>query len=143
MVSDFVEEHNGYLAQTEEEHQAAKEKYPTVRKAPRVSLEYGAEKGGYWMSVKFMVKVENACNIAESKYNISKHKIVWIFDQSSCDKKYDEHAFIAKNLLVKDGGDRRVCDTVWAGRPQEMLLPDGTQRVSVPSCMREGLTLNE
>ena len=74
-----------------------------------------------------MVQVENACNIAESKYNISKHKIVWIFDQSSCRKKYDEHAFIAKNLLVKDGGDRRVCDTVWAGRPQEMLLPDGTQ----------------
>ena len=27
MVSDFVEEHNGYLTQTEEEHQAAKVPY--------------------------------------------------------------------------------------------------------------------
>ena len=46
---------------------------------------------------------------------VSTHDVLFIFDQSSCHKKADEKALIAKNILVKDGGPRRVRDTVWAG----------------------------
>ena len=32
MVSDFIDEHNGYLQLTDEEYASAKEKDPTIRK---------------------------------------------------------------------------------------------------------------
>ena len=128
MVSDFVEEHNGYLALTPEEHDAAKVKFPTIPKSARVLFEYGADKEGYWTGDKFMTNVKDACDIAESKYNPAKHSIVFVFDQSSCHKKFDEKALIAKNILVKDGGPRRVRDTVWAGNPQAMVNSDGSAK---------------
>lgn len=56
------------------------------------------------------------------------HTLVFVFTQSSCHTKYDDHAFLAKNMLVKDGGPRRVRDTVWAGRVQEMVLPGGSAK---------------
>ncbi len=62
--------------------------------------------------------MKNACDIAEVKYPPSTHTVVFILDQSSCHKKFAEHALIAKNILVKDGGPRRVRDTTWARAPQ-------------------------
>ena len=47
--------------------------------------------------------------------------LLFVFDHSSCHKKFDEKALIAKNILVKDGGPRRVCDTIWAGQPQALM----------------------
>ena len=128
MVSDFVDQHTGYLTLTPEQHDAAKTKFPSIPSLARVLFEYGAERGGYWTSDKFMQQIENACDITESLYDITTHTIVWIFDQSSCHRKFHEQALIAKNILVKDGGPRRVRDTVWAGRPQEMVHPDGTAK---------------
>ena len=42
--------------------------------------------------------------------------------------KFDEEALVTKNLLVKDGDERRVHDTVWAGKVQEIVLPDGSAK---------------
>ena len=39
-----------------------------------------------------------------------------------------KHALLAKNILVKDGGERRVRDTNWAGRPKPMVNTDGTAK---------------
>ena len=128
MVADFVEEHSGYLALTDAEHDTAKVKFPSIPKSSRVLFEYGADKEGYWTGDKFMAQVKSACDIAEAKYDPSKHTIAFIFDQSSCHKKFDENALIAKNILVKDGGPRRVRDTVWAGRAQVMLNSDGSAK---------------
>ena len=75
-----------------------------------------------------MSQVKIAYNIAEAKYNPAKHTLVFVFDQSSCHRKFDEKALIAKNILVKDGGERQVHDTTWAGRPQSMVNPDGTAK---------------
>ena len=133
MVSDFVDEHNGYLAFTAEEHCLAKETSPSISKSARVLFKYGADKEGYWTGDRFMAQVKTACDIAEFKYDPSKHTIVFVFDQSSCHKKFDEKALIAKNILVKDGGERRVRDTVWAGNPQVMVNPD---------CSAKGLRTN-
>ena len=46
MVSDFVDEHNGYLALTNEEYDCALKKDKTIKKQARVLLEYGESKEG-------------------------------------------------------------------------------------------------
>ena len=51
-----------------------------------------------------------------------------VFDQSSCHKRFDEEELIAKSILVKDNGPRRVHDTVWAGQPQAMVNSDGSAK---------------
>ena len=54
MVSDFVEEHGGYLILTDEEFEDAKKKNPSIKQCARQLLEYRAEKDGYWMGDRFM-----------------------------------------------------------------------------------------
>ena len=42
--------------------------------------------------------------------------------------RFDEEALIAKSILVKDGGPRRVHDTVWAEQPQAIVNSDGSAK---------------
>ena len=124
MVSDFIDEHDGFLRLSEQEHQQAKAVNPSIQQQARVVFEYGSERGGYWTGDKFMTHMKTACDIVEVKYPPSSHTVVFILDQSSCHRKFDDQALVARNILVKDGGPRRVRDTVWGGRPQSMVLPD-------------------
>ena len=75
-----------------------------------------------------MTQIKAACDMVEVKYPPSSHTVVFILDQSSCHRKFDDKALVVRNILVKDGGPRRVRDTVWAGKPQSMVLPDGTAK---------------
>ena len=127
MVSDFVEEYGGYLQLSPEEFEHAQRRYPDITPAARCLLEYGADKEEYWTGDRFMEQIANAADIASFKYGHS-HTIVWLFDQSSCHRKFDECALQAKSILVKDGGPRRVRDTTWAGEPQSMVSSDGTAK---------------
>ena len=68
MVSDFIDEHNGFLALTDEEYEAAKQANPSVRKYAREFLEYGESREGYWTSEKFVQQIERAVEISEVKY---------------------------------------------------------------------------
>lgn len=52
MVSDFIDEKNGYLALTQEEYDKAKTNNPRIWMHARVLLEYGETKEGYWTSDK-------------------------------------------------------------------------------------------
>lgn len=52
MVSDFIDEQNGYLQLTDKEFEHAKEKDPSIRKHTCQLLEYGKAREGYWMSKK-------------------------------------------------------------------------------------------
>lgn len=128
MVSDFIDEHDGYLCLSEQQYQHAKAMNPNVQQHARVVFEYGSECGGYWTGDRFMAQMKTACDITEMKYPPSSHTVVFILDQSSCHRKFDERALVARNILVKDGGSRRVRDTVWAGQPQSMVLPDGSAK---------------
>ena len=56
----------------------------------------GAEKEGYWTSERFMGQMKNACDIAEVKYISDRYTLLWLFDQSSCHRKFGEHALLAK-----------------------------------------------
>ena len=84
MVSDFVEEHGGYLKLTQEEFDSVKLRNPNIVPAARRLLEYGAEREGYWTGDRFMEQMLNAAEIAEAKYSASSYTLVWLFDQSSC-----------------------------------------------------------
>ena len=64
MVSDYIDEHNGFLALTEEEYQAAKDANPAIKPYAREFLEYGESKEGYWTRDKFMEQMERAVAIA-------------------------------------------------------------------------------
>ena len=90
--------------------------FPGIKQRARQLLENGAEKEGYWTGDRFIKQVEYAAKIADFKYPKDDYTIVWLFDQSSCHRKFNEQALLAKNILVKDGGPRRVRDTVWGRR---------------------------
>ena len=57
-----------------------------------------------------MEQVKNAADMVDVG---SDHTVVWLFDQSSCHRKFHSDALQTKNIRVKDGGPRRVQDTVW------------------------------
>ena len=128
MVSDFVDKHDGYLRLTDKQFALAKVGNPTIAQTARVTFLYGSEREGYWTGEKFMKQMATACDIASFKYPPHSHSVVFILDQSSCHRKFEEMALIPRNILVKDGGPRRVRDTAWAGRPQSMVLHDGTAK---------------
>ena len=68
MISDFIEEFNGYLRFDDREYETAKCTHPNVKTEARFLLKYGAENEGYQDSDKFMKQVKEAVTIAEIKY---------------------------------------------------------------------------
>jgi len=68
MVSDFIDEHNGFLALTDNEYEEGKEIYPDPQQKARTLLKYGAEFEGYWNSEKFLKQMEAAIKIVKIKY---------------------------------------------------------------------------
>ena len=68
MVSDFIDDHSGYLRLSDEEHSLAKTNDPEFPKEARVLLDYGADWEGYWNSDRFMENIKNA--VAEFKSSV-------------------------------------------------------------------------
>ena len=62
MVSDFIDEHNGFLMLNDKEYEQAKATQPGIRKYAREFLEYCENKEGYWISDKFITTDENSCH---------------------------------------------------------------------------------
>ena len=135
MVSDFVDEKNGYLALTSEEFATASATNPALWKEARCLLEYGESREGYWTSEKFMLQLEEAVSIADIKYPKEEGwKVVWVFDQSSCHKAMAADALDASKMNVNPGGKQpKMHETVWAGKPQKMSfnlgVPKGMKQV--------------
>ena len=67
MVSDFIEEREGYLALTSEQYDQAKLSDPHFPFQACQLLEYGDSKEGYWTSKRFMQQMETAVRIADFK----------------------------------------------------------------------------
>ena len=122
MVSDFVDEKNGYLALSNDEFAKAKADNPNLQQQARALLEYGESRDGYWTSAKFIAQMENVVEIAEVKYPQNEQwKRVWIFDSSSCHLAMAEDSLDAKSMNVKRGGKQKVMrDTVWNGAVQKL-----------------------
>ena len=134
MVSDFVDEKNGYLALTNEEFATASATNRALWKEARCLLEYGESREGYWTSEKFMLQIEEAVTVSEIKYPKERWRVVWVFDQSSCHKAMAADALDASKMNVNPGGKQpKMHDTVWAGKPQKMSfnlgVPKGMKQV--------------
>jgi len=129
MVSDFIDEHFGFLALTDDEFVRAKVCFPDIQQQARTFLKYGAENEGYWNSDKFLEQVKAAIKIAKYKYNSEAYNVVWLFDHSSGHTAFAENALNVNRMNVKPGGKQAVLrDTVWNGRLQKMVQPDGTSK---------------
>ena len=122
MVSDFIDEHNGYLALTQEEYDRVKVSDPSIRLQAREFLEYGEAKEGYWTSDKFMARIEKAIRITEVKYPKEEGwRHVWIFDHSSCHGAMAEDSLDVKKMNVNPGGKQPIMhDGWWGGKPFAM-----------------------
>ena len=58
MVSDFINEHNRFLSQTDEEYEHAKQVNTSAKKFEHRFLEYGENGGGgYWTRDKFIAQI--------------------------------------------------------------------------------------
>ena len=115
MVSDFIDEHNGYLQLTDEEYEEARTSHLNLWKEARFLLKY-ADTQGYWNSEKFMRQVGQAATIAEIKYPKETHNIVFLFDESSGHTAYDDDSLQVSRMNVNPGGSQPAMrDTVYNG----------------------------
>ena len=136
MISDFIDEHNGFLSLTDEEYERAKEANPRAKKYARRFLEYGENREGYWTRDKFIDQMKSAVEMAELKYPKEEGwRHVWVFDHSSCHAAMVDDALDANKMNVNPAGkQRKMRDTVWRGVGQSMNDSRG-----VPKGMRQVL----
>ncbi len=80
MVSDFIEESDGFLALSDEMHATLTKEDSSLKQAARVVFEYGKAMEGYWDNNLFMEQMGVAVKVAEGKYPPRIYKHVWIFD---------------------------------------------------------------
>ena len=130
MVSDFIDEHNGYLQLSDEEYERSKSFHPGIKKYARKYLEYGENKEGYWTSEKFMTQIEDAAKIAEIKYPRDEgYRLVWVFDHSSCHGAYADDALNAYKMNAKPGGKQPAMhNTIWRGKEYSMVFNIGVSK---------------
>ena len=108
MVSDFVDDHNGFLALTEEQYKVAKTTNLRAKKYARQFFEYGENKEGYWTRDKFMAQIKQAVAIAEIKYpKEDGWRHIWVFDHSSCHAAMADDALEANKMNVNPGDKQR------------------------------------
>ena len=122
MVSDFIDEFDGFLALTEAQYDAAKVSNPGIKKYAQEFLEYGEAREGYWTRDRFVAQMERAVQIAEIKYpKSSGWRHVWVFVHSSCHAAMADDALDVNHMNVKPGGKQRIMrDTEYDGRIQKL-----------------------
>ena len=132
MVSDYIDEHNGYIGLTDQEYEDARVNQTNLWKDGRFLLRYGSTSEGYWNSEKFLIQVKQASTIAEIKYPSCSHNIVFLFDQSdqsSGHVAYTVDALNVNGMNVNPGGSLpKMRDTLWDGRVQKMVDSKGTPK---------------
>lgn len=101
MVSDFIHNHNGFLALNDAEYEEAKKSKPSMKMYAREFLEYGENKEGYWNLKRFMAQIARAVEIAEIKYPKEQGwRLCWIFDNSSCHNAMADDALNVNKMNV-------------------------------------------
>ena len=84
MVSEFIEEKDGYLALSDEQYEfEVANTDEDVNKSTRAILEIGEHREGYWNNDRFMEQMAKAVKIAETKYPSSQgYSHIWCLDHS-------------------------------------------------------------
>ena len=132
MVSDFIDEKNGFLCLSESQWETAKVTNPNIKRYAREYLEYGENKEEYWTMSRFLAQLKRAAEIAEIRYPREQGwRICWVFDNSSCHNAMAEDSLNVNNMNVKPGGTQKILrDTVYNGKVQKMYYMSGGQRVA-------------
>ena len=120
MVSEFIEEKDGYLALSDQQYNFEVTRTGQGMKQSALEvLEIGEQREGYWNSDRFMEQVANAVMIAEVKYPPSQgYHHIWCFDHSCGHTAFAENALIASQMNKGPGGKQpKMRDTVWNGQP--------------------------
>ncbi len=68
MISNFVEDYNGFLSLTDEELQRAQQSDPAFPHSAREIFIFGKGYKGYWSNELLMENLKKAVKIAEFKY---------------------------------------------------------------------------
>ena len=143
MVSDYIDEHNGYLGLTDQEYEDARVNYTNLWKYGRFLLRYESASEGYWNSENVLIQVKQAITIAEIKYPSCSHNIVFLFDQSSGHVAYAVDSFNVNRMNVNLGGNQpKMRDTVWDGRVQKMVDSKGTPKGMRQVLMQRGIDVS-
>lgn len=111
MVSDFVDEVSGLLEYDGE----------------KACLLLEHQTDGYFNNDMLLSQVRRALTIFGRKYQEAQG--IFIFDHAPSHMKKSEDALNAERMNVKDGGKQPMMkDTVWNGRVQRMVTPQGVQK---------------
>ena len=142
MVSEFIEEKDGFLALTDEQYDFEVNTSQGFEKSALEILEIGEQREGYWNSDRFMEQVAKAMKIAEVKYPSAQgYQHIWCFDHSCGHTAFANDALIASKMNKAPGGKQpEMRDTVWNGQSQTMALPDGRPKERLLFLRREGMT---
>ena len=129
MISDFIEEHGGYLQLAPDEHEIAKVSMPDLPQKARVIFKFGAQGDGYWNNELFIKQVKVAMSIAEFKYPKNQNTLLFLFDQSSGHCAYADDALIASKMNVSDVGKQLFMrSTRWDGEDKPMITSAGLRK---------------
>jgi len=111
MVSNLIEEHNGFLRLSK--HKVSYNFLICSKRPYLVLLKYGAEYEGYWNSEKFLTQLLAAIKFAKVKFSAKEYNVYWFFDHSSGHTAFPENVSNANKMNVKPGGKQPVMhDTV-------------------------------
>lgn len=108
MVSDFIEELDGPLRLSDQDHAIHQPSHPGLVQEARTLLETGDNRGGYWDSPKFLANVRVAADIAEIKYPKESYDLLWLFDNAPSHRKMADDALNVNKMNVKPGGKQAI-----------------------------------
>ena len=143
MLSDFIDERNGYLRLTDEEFIQAVDKVDGLQKEAHTFLVYGKEHEGYWTAKRFLSQLEVAVKIANIKYPKEKgYRVCFVFDHSNYHLTFAEDALDASKMNLKpDDKQPRMHNIIWNGKVQKMVFEDSTPKGLKQILIERGLTL--
>ena len=111
MVSDFIDEKNGFVRSDTEE--------------ARVYLE--TQRDGYFNNDHLLQQVENTIDIFEQVHPEAQG--LFLFDNAPSHKKLADDALNVDRMNVHPGGMQPAMrSTIWDGKVQTMVYPDGTPK---------------
>ena len=129
MVTDFIDEFNGYLRLSQSEIARRDELGQDVPIYAREVMHIGEEHEGYFTADNFCLQVAKAAQIAAFKYPPETYDVIFVFDQAKIHMTYDDDALVAHRMNVKPGGKAPVMrpSSLYTinGAPQTMTLSDG------------------
>ena len=127
MISDFVDEHNGYLRLSDEDFARYSKEDPSLKQTARQQIIIGHGNEGYWTNNHFLENVKDAMKIASLLYPPATHNVVFVFDQSSNHCAFSDDSLNAKKMNVGPGGKNvpAMRSTTWNGQPQSMVDTNG------------------